>query len=451
MVADGPGDAATMRSVDDLVFMPARELAALIRTRQISAVDAIEAHLVRIEALNPQLHAIVQVDAEGARRAAEAADRALLRGGEPGALHGVPFTVKDWIETEGLVCAAGFAERKDHVPRHDATVVARLRAAGAILLGKANVNDGAPVYERPNNPYDVARTAGGSSSGDSVAVATGMTPLGIGSDSGGSLRFPAHLCGVATLKPTTGRTPVTGHFPRIGDLNDPRTVIGPIARRASDLWTALEIIAGPDGRDPGAVPVPLGDPRTVEFRSLRVASYTEMPGFAPTPETIAAVEAAVSALTANGASVEHDRPDAIDASLDITRRYWARTSSASWSAWHPGRVHGLQTPDDVERSIFDWERVRREMLRFMERYDLIITPVSAAPADLHRAANDSDFVYTLPYSLTGYPCAVVRAGTAPGGLPIGVQVVARPWREDVALASAATIERATGGWIAPLL
>jgi amidase len=270
-------------------FATAAEQARMIREKQISCAELLDTHLARIEALNPQLHAIVQLDADGARAAASAADDAIARGDAIGPLHGLPFTAKDWLETEGLICAAGFEERRSYVPRRDATVVARMRAAGAILLGKTKCGDGEDVYPRPNNPYDASRTPGGSSSGDAIAVATGMTPIGLGSDSGGSLRLPAAWCGVATIKPTTGRVPNTGHFPRIGDMCDPRTAIGPMARSAADLHGVLRVISGVDWRDAGVVPMPPGDPGDVDLRGIRAAAYADMPDLSPTAETADAV------------------------------------------------------------------------------------------------------------------------------------------------------------------
>ena len=432
----------------DLCSISATRLARLIRDRGVSSAEAVDAHLRRIEAVNPSLNAVVQLGADAARAAARAADDAIARGGAIGPLHGVPFTAKDWLETADLVCAAGFEERRDYVPKHDATAVARMRAAGAILLGKTNVNDGSPVYARPNNPYDVARTPGASSSGEAAIVAAGGSPLGIASDSGGSIRWPAHCCGVAALRPTAGLVPNTGHFPRIGDITDPRTAIGPVARRVEDLALALRIIAGPDNRDPGAVPVPLGDMAEAAIEGLRVAYYTRMPGASPTPDTIATTEAAARALEAAGARVTEARPPRLEESLPITLDYWRRPSSASWQRW-VASVDARLSGEDVERHLFEWERFRRHMALFMEDYDVIVCPVAAEPAPPHGKVPVENWLYTLPYSLTRQPVAVVRCGASAEGLPIGVQVVAAPWRDHVALAAAATLERALGGWQPP--
>ncbi len=230
-----------------LTHLPALELADLIHRREVSSTEVVRAFLARIDAVNPQLNAVVQVAADALERA-RAADKVLARGELWGPLHGLPFTAKDNLDTAGLVTAVGLEERRDFIPQEDAVVVARLKAAGAILLAKTNVppmgGGGScdnPVYGRTNNPYDLSCTPGGSSGGEAAAIAAGLSPLGLGSDSGGSLRLPAHYCGVATLKPTTGRVPNTGAYLLPGGLSDPRSQIGPIARFVGDLWPFIQI------------------------------------------------------------------------------------------------------------------------------------------------------------------------------------------------------------------
>jgi amidase len=423
-----------------LTQLPALTLARMVREREASCAEIIDAHIARIEARNDALGAIVQLDAERARAAAAQLDAAIARGDDLPPLAGIPFTAKDWLEVEGLVCAAGFEQRRDYIPKHTATVVERMRAAGAILLGKTKCGATADVYPRPNNPHDPTRTPGGSSSGDAIAVADGMTAIGIGSDSGGSLRFPAHCCGVATIKPTTGRVPSTGHFPRIFATTDTRTTIGPIVRTASDLYAVLKTIAGPDGRDPGAVPMPPADPASVELAGLRAATYASMPGVDTTPETVAAVRTACDALRDAGVEIVDDRPPRIEDARSITEDYWARHESSSMSEWHPLRDHRLRTPEDVERHLFEWDRLRRAFVAFMQSYDLIVCPAAPWPAPPHGADTIDDYQYTLPYSLTGQPAAVIRTGTSPESLPIGVQLIARLWRDDIALAAACAVE-----------
>ncbi len=435
--------------MDDITFAPATALAAAIRDKKLSSAEVVEAHLRRIEDVNPKLNAVVQLTAEAAQEAAGKADATLARGEALGPLHGVPFTVKDWIETAGTICAAGIPERAGYVPRRDATVVARLRAAGGIMLGKTMDGVDNPVYGPASNPYDSSRIPGASSAGEAAIIAAGGSPLGLGSDSGGSVRYPAHCCGVVGLKPSAGRVPLTGHFPRIDHVSDPRTQIGPIARFVEDLALALPLIAGPDWRDPSVSPVPLGEWRDVECRGLRAAVFTEFPGASCTTETASAVRDAALALSDAGATIEDAVPPRIEESWEITQVHWKRVRSYSWKEWRAASEHELAA-DEIERGLFAMGRLRREMLAFMERYDLLVCPTAPGPAPTKTEGESrEDFIYTLPYSLTGWPCAAVRAGTSPEELPLGVQIVAQPWRDDVALAVARHIEAALGGWQPP--
>jgi amidase len=432
--------------MNTLTYLPARALAQAIRARDVSALEVVEAHLNRIAAVNPSLNAVVQLTDERARQQARAADAALVRGEAVGPLHGVPFTVKDVIETAGVVCAAGLPERATFVPQRDATVVARLRAAGAILLGKTNVPPGGGgiecdnlVYGRTNNPYDLDRTPGGSSGGEAAIIAAGGSPLGLGSDSGGSIRLPAHNCGVAGIKPTINRVPATGAG-HSADLSDARTVVGLLARSVDDLALALPLIAGEDGQDAGIVPVPLLAPEAVDPRALRVAFYTHDGVSEPTAETAKAVQAAAQALAGAGATVEEARPDGLERAWDLTQSVWRS-------------YLGEMTARDYHQFTARWTRFRSRTLAFMQSWDVIVCPTCACPAVPHGTSTDFQqatmISYTVAYSLTGWPCVTVRAGTSPEGLPIGVQVIARPWREDVALAAALLIEQACGGWQLP--
>jgi amidase len=361
----------------------------------------------------------------------------------------VPFTVKDWIDTAGLPCTGGDPAYRDRVPEQDAPVVARLRQAGAILLGKTNVMIGNPVYGRVNNPYDLGYSTTGSSSGEAAIIAAGGSPLGLGSDSGGSIRQPAHACGICGLKPTTGRLPLTGHFPFISAVNDPRTTIGPMARYVEDLALALPHLIGVDWQDASVIPMPLADWQTVDVGSLRVAFYTHHAEADPTPETVETCRRTAQVLAGLGAQVEEVLPPRIEEAAFITRHYWQRPESTAPDEWVPDGPVQLSS-EVVEQHLFHWDRFRRALIRFMADYDLILTPVAERPATPHDTAAGW-IPYTLPYSLTGWPAAVVRAGTDPHGLPIGVQLVAQPWRDDVALAAAQAIERALGGWSAPPL
>lgn len=428
--------------MDRLLDAPAVAVADAIRARTVSSLEVVSAFLQRIEARNPRVNALVQVPAEAALARACLADAALAAGEAAGKaigpLHGVPFTAKDIFETAGVITAAGLPERASFVPENDAVAVSRLQAMGAILIGKTNCPPGGgggatdnPVYGRTSNPYDVARSAGGSSGGEAAAQAAGMSPLGLGSDSGGSIRLPAHYCGVAGLKPTSCRVPSTGALELPGGLSDPRSQIGPMSRFVADLWPAFVAIAGPDGRDSGVVPVPLGAPASVALAGLRLAWFDDDGVVTPTPATVETVRRAAASLVSAGVDVSRARPPALEEAGPVTRAYWdTRTRSGA----------------EVEDNLLRWDRFRTAMLGFMAHYDAILCPVDHQPAIPHGTDDPDQFSYTLPWSLTGYPCVVVRAGTSPEGLPIGVQVVARPWREDVAIAVALEVERWCGGW-----
>lgn len=433
-----------------LFYGSATTLARRIRDRELGSEEVVQAHLQWIETINPRLNAVVQLAREQAVEDARAADAVLAQGRQHiGALHGVPFTVKDWIDTAGLPCTGGDLTFRNRVPAQDATAVARLRQAGAILLGKTNVMVGNPVYGRTNNPYNLAYSTTGSSSGEAALIAAGGSPLGLGSDSGGSIRQPAHACGICGLKPTTGRIPLTGHFPFISAVNDPRTTIGPMARFVEDLALALPILSGMDWKDASVIPMPLADWRAVDTRTLRVAFYTHHAEADPTPETVETCHRAAHVLAGLGAEVEEVLPPRIEEASELTRQYWQRPESASAEEWVADGKVQLDS-EEVEQHLFTWDRFRRALISFMAHYDVILTPAAERPATPHDT--DGGWVpYTLPYSLTGWPCVVVRAGAAPEGLPIGVQIVARPWRDDVALAVAQEIERALGGWCAPML
>jgi amidase len=415
------------------------ELGERILRRDMSATVVVDAFVERIEAVDGDVNAVVVRAFDRARTEAVAADRRAEDGTSLGPFDGVPFTVKDVIETQGVTTVAGLPERRTTVPAADAVVVARLRAAGAILLGKTNTPPrGAggvtenPVFGRTDNPYDLDRWVAGSSGGEAAAQAYGASAFGIGSDSGGSLRVPAHACGVTTLRPTSGRVPNTGALEHPGGLSDPRTQIGPIARSAADLLPILRAIAGPDGRDSGVVPVPLGDVERVDVSRLRVATPRDA---ATDPATAAAVRAAADALDAAGAEVSEGGFDPeIERAFEITRRYWR---------W--GELTGEETGTLLE----DWDAFRADALARMERFDVLLGPTSPTSARPHGEGLDRMFEHTLGASLTGQPAVVVRGGSDEDSLPIGVQLVGPVWREELAVAAALVVERASGGWRPP--
>jgi amidase len=462
--------------MEELLSVSATMLAHAIRDKQVSSQEVIEVFLKRIEEVNPRLNAVVQLTAEEALAQARQADTALARKEILGPLHGVPMTIKDQFDTSGVISTAGTRGRATFVPQQDATAVARLRAAGAIMLGKTNLPEFAVafeadnlVYGRTNNPYDLLRTPGGSSGGEAAIIASAGSPLGLATDAAGSIRWPAHCCGIAGIKPTRGRVPLTGAFPPAVGTIGPLWHAGTMARFVEDLVLTLPIISGVDWHDPAVVNMPLDDPRTVDLKSLRVAFHTDNGIISPTPETAQVVRTMATALSQMGMVVEEARPYGIEQSYEIVRDLFAADGGAGMQQLlqltgtaEPSplllKLAGILHPYALSTAAFGgllarWDMFRAAMLSFLEQYDVILCPVNTAPALPHGTTFDEDklpgFSYTMTYNLTGWPAVVVRGGTSPDGLPIGVQVVARPWREDVALAVAQQIETISGGWQRP--
>ena len=387
------------------------------------ALDAVRAAIERLDAVSGLGAVVARDDA-----AAVAAAGDLDASPSAGAWATTMLTVKDWIEVAGLPCEGLSAERTGRIPPRDATAVRRLRDGGAIVIAKTQPGADHPLHGRCLHPVDPLRTPGGSSSGEAALIGSGASSLGLGSDSGGSIRLPAAWCGVAGLKPSFGLVPTTGHFPRVGGRGDGRTVIGPMARRVADLARALVTIAGPDGVDPDCVPVELGDPAAVTMRGLRVALVDD-PGHRPAASTWSAVERAVGHLASLGAIVLDD-PIAphLDEALDITDRYWRRS---------------LLSGADADRQLGDWDRFRRVLTRAAPRFDVVIGPVVADVAPLRRPISGEDYLYTLPWSLTGWPAMSLPFGTDPStGLPLAVQIAAPRWQDHVVLAVALRLEAA---------
>ena len=461
--------------MDDLIFASLTDIAAAIRNRDVSATEVLEAHLARIDEVNPTLNAVVQLCADRARAEAAEADNALARGDELGPLHGVPITLKDSHDTEGVVTTGGTLGRKDYVPDADSTVAARLRGAGAILMGKTNTPEltlsgetDNLVYGQTRNPFNPERTCGGSSGGAGAIVSAGGSPLDMGSDTGGSIRLPSHFNGICGIKPTAGRVSRHGHIVPWGmGAIDEWTTIGPMARFVEDLVLALPLISGPDGIDPTVVPMPLGDPADVDLSGLKLAYYSDVDGYlAPDEDTLATLQSAVTVLAEHVQSVDQDAPAALSQYLDL----WPRVGGGDGRAWVDRMLKqwgteqislflekGFSTIEPTSTAEFTesleyQDQFRSEMLQFIQSYDAIVAPVAAIPAPEHGRTYDEDLrnmFWTGPYNITGWPGTVVRCGTSADGLPIGVQVIAHPWREDVSLALAGALESALGGWQRP--
>jgi len=445
----------------------------LIRKGSISSAELVRAHLDRIAEINPQLNAAVEVLEQPALEAAQAADERRADGGLLSPLDGVPFSVKDSIEVAGTSCSAGTLGFRD-APRsaRDAALVHRLRSAGAIPLARTNLPDllfafetDNLIYGRTNNPYDLSRTCGGSSGGEAALIAACGSPFGLGSDAAGSVRLPAHFCGIAALKPTSGRLPRTGHVPPAGGWIETLWQIGPMARRIEDLCAMMPLLIGPDGRDHTVVPMPLNDPASLDASELRIAWFADNGISAPSAETAATVETAAGALGAR-----YCRPPRIQESYDLEMMLIGADGGDGLRAYleqigsnrtHPLLQGWLSKLEQYRAGIHEfadrWSALfafRASMLEFLAPFDAVISPVCANAAIPHGKSIEEDtfrgFSYTMTHNVTGWPAVTVRCGETAGGLPIGVQVAARPWREDIVLAIAMRLEECFGGWRAPV-
>ena len=465
-----------------LVHLTATEMAEMVRRKKLSPTELVRAHLDRIEQLNPQINALVSIDCDGALKLARAAETTVMRGNQLGALHGVPVTIKSSIDVAHMRCEAGTKLRAGYVASADAPLVARLKSAGAIILGTTNVPEMLMAYEtdnllygRTNNPWDLERTPGGSSGGEAAAIAAGCSAAGVGSDGGGSIRVPAHFSGICGLKPTPGRIPATGHFPPCIGPFALLGVVGPMARSVADLELMLEAMAGPDNGDTCAAPVPIRRPTEAEMRRVRVG-YFEDDGRTPvTPETRAAVRTAAGALKQQGFEVTPFQPRGLE---QARQSWWVLFGLAGglilgpMIAGHESELSPIlkefadivagDPPLTPERLLNTWlerDQLRAQFLTQMEEFAVLLCPTCSVPAFRHRERQwriDGKTVqyldamsYSQWFNLLGNPAAVVPVGSSPEGLPIGVQIIGRPYEEEVVLAIAAQIERGCGGWKEP--
>jgi Asp-tRNA(Asn)/Glu-tRNA(Gln) amidotransferase A subunit family amidase len=468
--------------MNDLNFFSATEMAEQIRARRISPVELTKAHRARIAKLNPLLNAFVQTDDERSLRDAQAREAEAMRGEIRGPLHGVPMSIKSALDVAGLRCEAGTRLRQGYVASNDAVLVSRLRKAGAIVLGVTNTPELLMAWEtdnllygKTNNPWDLSRTAGGSSGGEAAAIASGCSAGGVGSDGGGSIRVPAHFSGICGLKPTPGRVPSTGHFPVSAGPFALIGVLGPMARTVGDLQILFEVIAGADQGDPMSAPVPIRRVLRENLNHIRIG-YFEDDGRTPvTPETRTAVSAAANGLRRAGFEVEPFRPSNLE---EIRQLWWKFFGTAGgmilnsvtksreaelsptlreflgWVATEP--AHSGQTLLDT------WLRrdeLRCQFLREIEKFPVLLCPAAAIPAFKHgerswviegKTVKYLDaWSYTEWFNLLGNPGAVVPVSQSSEGLPIGVQIVGRPWEEELVLAVAAELERECGGFRRP--
>jgi Asp-tRNA(Asn)/Glu-tRNA(Gln) amidotransferase A subunit family amidase len=491
--------------LSDLNFYSMCGLAEAIRGRKISSAELIEAHIARIEQLNPKLNAYVHTDFEAVRQQAKAADAAVSAGragrepsaglkkgdsaralvsarGSLGPLHGVPISMKSCIDVTGWRCECGSRLRRDYVACADAPLVARLRAAGAIILGNTNVPEFLMAWEtdnalhgRTNSPWDLERTPGGSSGGEAAAIASGCSAGGIGSDGGGSIRVPAHFSGICGLKPTPGRVPATGHFPGSAGPFAYLGVVGPMARTVADVQRMFEVVAGPDPGDPCAAPVPLRRGNDAEIRKLRVGYFADHELAPVTPETSAVVRKAAEALCSQGFEVVEWVPENLDRGWKLWWNLFGRAGQMAFSPMLEGQEEQMSpllrqfrarvaqdqplSATELLDTLLERDVLRARFLAKMEEFPILLCPVASIPAFRHgereweiqgrKVKYLKAMAYSQWFNLFGTPAAVVPVGQSPEGLPIGVQVVARPWEDEAALAIAAKIEEGCGGFRRP--
>ncbi len=458
----------------DLTFLPAVVMAQQIREKKISPVELVDAHLAKIERLNPKLNAYVHVDEERVRREARAAEASMMKGTSVGPLHGVPISIKSSLEVAGLRCESGTRLRSGFVPAQDAPLVTRLRHAGAIVLGVTNTPEFLMAWEtdnllygRTNSPWDLERTPGGSSGGEAAAIAAGMSAVGVGSDAGGSIRVPAHFSGICGLKPTPGRIPSTGHFPASSGPFALIGVVGPMARTIADLKVLFEVMQGPDDGDATAAPVPLRWPDEREIKNLRIGYFTDDGRTPVTQETRVAVQTAAKALLGAGFHVEPFRPEGLEDARELWKKFFVKVAGVLIYPMFHGREHDLSSilrqflewsaaePDLTGESLLDaWiccDVARANFLQQTRDHPIVLCPAAAIPAFRHgerewqiegKTVHYLDaWSYTEWFNLLGNPAAVVPVSHSAEGLPIGVQVVGRPWEEERVLAIATALER----------
>jgi amidase len=458
----------------ELVLKPAVEQLELLRTGAVSVVELADAHIGQIGRLNPKLNAFADFDPERVRAQARRMDESQV---PRGPLFGLPVTVKSSIATAGYRCEIGSYLHQGEIPTEDAVVVARLRAAGALILGTTNCPELLMAYETANllhgatrNPWDLDRSPGGSSGGESAAIAAGMSAAGLGSDSGGSVRMPTHCTGICALKPTPGRIPARGHLPpNVGPFSI-LGAVGPMARTIADVTLLFRTLCGQDPADPSSPPLPLRTPTLDEMRANAIGFF-EDDGLVPvTPETRSAIQAAAEALRAAGFRVEPFRPRALEQLRKLWWTFFVQCGAMFYEPLIRGK-HDQQSPIFREfLSIADsvpslsatqllnaWaelDLVRAKTLEEMRDYPVLLCPVASIPAFRHgerswlidgRPVAYLDAVrHTQWFNALAAPAAVVPVGRSPEGLPIGVQIAARPFEDEVALAIAAVIDGAFG-------
>ena len=468
--------------MNDVVLAPATRQLELLNSGEISVAELAEAHIAQIERLNPQLNAFTDFDADRVRERARKHD-AWQGDRSRRPLFGLPVTVKSSIATRGLKCEIGSLLHEGEVPREDAVVVSRLRAAGALILGTTNCPEFLMAYETANllhgqtrNPWDLDRTPGGSSGGESAAIAAGLSAAGLGSDSGGSVRVPAHFTGICSLKPTPGRIPGRGHLPPCVGPFSILGALGPMARTMADVALMFRVLSGQDSHDPVSPPIALREPGSDELRANMIGFF-EDDGLVPvTLETRSAVQAATAALRDAGFRVEPFRPRALEPLRKLWWKFFVQCGAMFYAPAIRGREHLLSpifneflgfsraAPPLTTTELLDaWaelDLLRSKMLEEMRAFPVLLCPVASIPAFRHgerewiiegRTVEYLDAVrHTQWFNALAAPAAVVPVGRSPEGLPIGVQIVARPFHDETALGVAAVVDAAFGYTAPPI-
>jgi Asp-tRNA(Asn)/Glu-tRNA(Gln) amidotransferase A subunit family amidase len=453
----------------------------LIRSREVTPVEVVEAHLRRVERLNPRLNAIVSLAPDAMKRAREA-EALVLKGARRKSLLGVPLTVKDTIAVAGLPATSGTKARARFIAA-DAPAISFLKEAGAIVIGKTNTSELAldyttdnTVFGHANNPHDLTRTPGGSSGGCAAAVAACLTPASVGSDLAGSIRIPAHFCGVAGLKPTAGRVNGVGHFPAMAHPFGRAASLGPLARTVEDLCLLLDVLTGDAFELDEEHLKKRRSAARANLKGLRVAWYAEDGRVPVTQETREAVKNAAEALRFAGLTVEESRPPGVERATELWLSLFSRATQEMVASVYEAREEDAgptarvllrrtaeaQTPpcEDEQKAWAERDRLRAELLRWMERTPILLAPVGAVPAFRHEEARRVEvcgqtlstfraFGYAQAFNVFDLPAACLPAGRTREGLPIGVQVVGRPHEEEFVLAAARVVEEALGGWPPP--
>ena len=467
--------------MNKIIFGTIAEIAVGIREKKFSPAEVVEAHLERVAEVQPKLNAFVHLDADGALKQARAAETAVMRGDGVGPLHGVPLTIKSCIDVAGWPTPSGSLQRKDYVAQADAPLVARLREAGAIILGNTNTPEYLMAYETDNslsgktsNPWNLERSSGGSSGGEAAAIASGCSAGGVGSDGGGSIRVPAHFCGICGLKPTPGRIPATGHYPEGGGAFGWIGVVGPMARTVADVRALFEVMAGPDAGDALSAPVAVRKIGEKEMRGLRIGILENGALGKVTPETSAAVERAAKILSEQGFLVETKRLSGLDRAIEVWWYFFGPVIADGIQKGSVGHEEELSpmlreyvelataettlTYDGFLSACAERDKLRADIVRQMEDVGILLSPVSSGPAFRHgegnwRVGEKENYRDTMRHSqwlnLAGFPGLAVPMGKSREGLPIGVQVIGRPYDEELILAVGEAIERGRGVWEAP--